>query len=291
MKSIGVVINGPAGSAGEKQVAAVRSALEKSGVRYELEVLSDGSKLEETIKRLAKKHQRIAVGGGDGTINTGAKIVVAAGKELAVLPLGTLNHFAKDVGVPLDINGMVEVAVRGSKIKVDYGTVNEELFLNNSSIGLYPMLVRRRERQEGSIGRYPAAALELWRILRRPLRQTALDLRVDGEKLQVKTPFMFIGNNDYKVDRLGFNNRSSLTGGRLSLYIYQGHSRWNLAQAFMASWFGRDASRHLLIRHAKSIDIIFKPKTTGVALDGEVKNLPSPLHYRVRAKGLTVMRP
>ena len=90
--------------------------------------------------------------GGDGTINSVASAVVGSEKSLGVLPFGTMNHFAKDLHIPLDLEGAVNTIVAGHKTKVDVGEVNGRIFLNNSSLGLYPSIVRERQKQRDSMG-------------------------------------------------------------------------------------------------------------------------------------------
>ena len=90
---------------------------------------------------------RVLVAGGDGTANAVAGALVGSAVTLGILPLGTLNHLAKDLGIPLTLEEAIDTAVHGEELLIDVGMVNGRAFLNNSSLGIYPHLVRHRDRQ------------------------------------------------------------------------------------------------------------------------------------------------
>jgi diacylglycerol kinase family enzyme len=141
-------------------------------------------------------HQPIVAGGGDGTVNAVAGSLAGTDGVLGVLPMGTLNHFAKDAGIPLDLEAAVRNLFTGQVTKVDVGEVNGRVFVNNSGVGFYPHFVRQREEQErrGHVKRV-AFVLALRALLRRYLR---LRMRVHlgrEEALEQVTPFLFVGNN------------------------------------------------------------------------------------------------
>src|SRR5262249_39207144 len=160
--------NASSGS-GEAQAQAerIRELFATAGRAAEI-TLAEGARLVETAKAAVRaRAPAIVAGGGDGTINTVASIVVGTGIPLGLLPLGTLNHFAKDLGIPLTIDEAVGVVLGGRTIEVDVGEVNGKIFLNNSSLGLYPRIVRLRERSEArGIWKWPVAAWATLRVLR-----------------------------------------------------------------------------------------------------------------------------
>src|SRR4029450_6264872 len=108
--------------------------------------------------------QLVIAGGGDGTVNTVAAALVGTEVVLGVLPLGTLNHFAKDLGLPLELGGAVQTIGAGHTVRIDVGEVNGQMFLNNSSLGLYPRIVRHRQKQTERLGRGKWPAF-LWATL------------------------------------------------------------------------------------------------------------------------------
>ena len=164
----------------------------------------------------AESHQPIVAGGGDGTVNAVAGSLAGTDGVLGVLPMGTLNHFAKDAGIPLDLEAAVRNLFTGQVTKVDVGEVNGRIFVNNSGVGFYPHFVRQREEQErrGHVKRV-AFVLALRALLRRYLR---LRMRVHlgrEEALEQVTPFLFVGNNRYQTSGLRLGTRSQLDAGRL----------------------------------------------------------------------------
>ena len=161
----------------------------------------------------------VVAGGGDGTVNLVASALIGTRKHLGVLPLGTLNHFAKDLRIPLDFEAAAQNLLSGSPLEIDVAEVNGRIFLNNSSLGLYPIIVREREKNErlGS-GKWPAFA---WAAIAALRRYPFVDVRVtvEGTQLARRTPFVFVGNNHYLMERFDIGTRERLDRGELSLYI------------------------------------------------------------------------
>ena len=231
--------------------------------------------------------------GGDGTVSTVAATLVDTGIVFGVLPLGTLNHFAKDLGIPLELDGAVAVLAHGEAAPVDVGEVNGRIFVNNSGLGLYPDIVHDRERQQKRLGRgkWPAFAWAMLAALRRyPF--LGVTLVIDGKEVLRRTPFVFIGNNEYRMEGFAIGERSGMEDGLLSLYVAQRPGRWRLLQLAIRALTGR-------LRQARDFDAILateivvqsKKKRLRVAADGEVTVMTPPLHYRVRPASLVVMRP
>jgi diacylglycerol kinase family enzyme len=247
-----------------------------------------------TAKRaLEKGAQMVAAGGGDGTINAVGSVMVGSGVPFGVLPLGTLNHFAKDLGVPLELDAAVRNLAEGVPRRVDVGEVNGRIFLNNSSLGLYPDIVRDRERQQRRLGRgkWPAA---MWATLAALRRYPFLSMRltVKGQTLARRTPFVFIGNNRYKMEGLSIGERDCLDDGLLSLYVAQHPTRLGLLRfAFDALRGKLGSERDFDVLEAAAFEIETHRQRLHVATDGEVTMMDAPLRYRVRPGALTVLVP
>jgi diacylglycerol kinase family enzyme len=236
--------------------------------------------------------EAIVAGGGDGTISSIAAVVLESGKLLGVLPFGTMNHFAKDLGIPLELAAAVETISAGHVTKVDVGEVNGHVFINNSSLGLYPSVVRAREKQqELGWGKWPAYVWAAFAVLR---RYPFLNVRigVDGEGLRSRTPFVFIGNNEYEMESLSVGTRSCLDKGELSLYMTNRTGRLGLIRlALRALLGGLHQEKDFVSLCAKEIWIETRHQHMRVALDGEVIRIAPPLHYRVRPGALPVLAP
>jgi diacylglycerol kinase family enzyme len=295
MKPVVVIVNGGAGKGHDEQTAAdLRAKLREAGLDAELVLAKDGEEMIATAKRALKSGARlVAAGGGDGTINAVASVMAGSGVHFGVLPLGTLNHFAKDLGIPLDLGEAVRNLAEGQPRDVDVGEVNERIFLNNSSLGLYPDIVRDREKQQRRLGRgkWPAA---MWATLAALRRYPFLSMRltVKGETLARRTPFVFIGNNRYTMQGLAIGERDRLDDGLLSLYVAQKPTRLGLLRfAFDALRGKLGSERDFDVLEAASFQIETHRQRLHVATDGEVTVMNPPLRYRVRPGALTVLVP
>jgi diacylglycerol kinase family enzyme len=291
MAKIGVIINKNGGSAVEPNMVEIEQILHRRGADYEIAVVA-GEEISSTARRMAGQgFEIIAAGGGDGTVNSVAAEVVSSSAALGVLPLGTLNHFARDLGISTDIKQATELLVKGQTSQLDYATVNEHLFLNNSGVGLYPHLVRRRQIDEPRMGKWPAALLSAWRLAKRPF--TCLDLQIVCGKVKrnVRTPFIFIGNNDYRIDAMGLNNRERLDEGCLVVYAHNGGNRFRLALNGLLVTAG--FSRHLdwVTLRGNTVTVTGQSASLDVTRDGEIITLSLPLEYRVHAGKLKVVAP
>jgi diacylglycerol kinase family enzyme len=295
MKPVTVIVNGGAGT-GHDEAACdkLRAQLREAGLDADLVLADGGERMIAAARRALEQGARlVAAGGGDGTINAVASVMVDSGVPFGVLPLGTLNHFAKDLGIPLALGDAVRNLATGRPRQVDVGEVNGRIFLNNSSLGLYPDIVHDREQQQRRLGRgkWPAAAWAALAALRRyPFLSMRLD--VNGERLARRTPFVFIGNNAYTMQGLAIGERARLDEGVLSLYVAQHPTRLGLLR------FAFDALRGRLgeepdfdILQAPGFDIDTPHKRLRVATDGEVTVMSPPLRYRMRPGALTVLVP
>lgn len=235
----------------------------------------------------------VAAGGGDGTINAVASVLVGTSVHYGVLPLGTLNHFAKDLKIPLDLDGAIANLAHGRPARVDVGEVNGRIFLNNSSLGLYPDIVRDRERQQRRLGRgkWPAFCLAVLGALKRyPF--LSVRLAADGEAHARRTPFVFIGNNAYQMQGLNIGERARLDEGVLSLYVAQRPTRLGLLRLAWHALTGRLAQqRDFDALAVHELDIDTRHRRLRVATDGEVTVMQAPLAYRIRPGALTVLVP
>jgi diacylglycerol kinase family enzyme len=234
----------------------------------------------------------IIAGGGDGTVSAIASIVAGTSAVLGVVPLGTLNHFARDLHIPLDPAEAAKVLVRGHVKRVDIGEVNGLRFINNSSLGLYPSIVRYREAREKTgwsrllaFGAACAVALRRYRFLR-------LHMEIDGKVYDRRSPFLLIGNNRYEVEGLRLGRRNRLDEGTLSLYLSDRTGRWGLLRVAVSALLKRLRLRHdFVVLAAQKLVVQAHRKRIQVALDGEVMKLHPPLRYSIRPGLLRVICP
>jgi len=289
-----IIINASSGTIGKVEIGdQLANLFGQGGIDARISLARSGKQLVELARRAANSDAAtIVAGGGDGTINAVASTLVDTGKTLGVLPLGTLNHFARDLGIPLDLQGAANNIIANHAVPIDVGEVNGHIFLNNSSLGLYPSLVHEREqKQRLGHGKWPAflrAALSVMRLY------PFLDVRlsVDGREIVSRTPFVFIGNNEYEMENFNIGRRARLDGGELSLYFSHRTRRlglvWLALRALMARV--RNAEEFVAMR-ATEVLIETRRARIRVATDGEVLVMQSPLRYRLRPGALNVIVP
>jgi diacylglycerol kinase family enzyme len=235
----------------------------------------------------------IVAAGGDGTVCAVAQVLAGGAVPLGILPLGTLNHFARDLGLPLDIRAAVAVIAAGRIATVDAAEVNGRVFVNNSSIGLYPNMVRDRDRQLRQSGRakWLAMALALLRVLRRPMARRLI-IECGGRVERQRTPFAFIGNNVYDTTLPTLGRRATLSAGELCLFVAKPRSHLAAVGLMLRLALGRaDQARDFESSIAKALEIDSRHRRLTIALDGEILRLRTPLRYRTRPGALRVLVP
>jgi diacylglycerol kinase family enzyme len=293
--TVPVIINAGAGNPHVANRSQTLSALFLAGgVNADIRLARTGTEIETLIRAAVAEHPRmLVVAGGDGTISTAAGALAGTEIVLGVLPFGTLNHFAKDLGIPLDLEASVQNIVENNVIAVDVGEVNGRIFINNSSLGLYPDIVRDRERQQTRLGRGKwRSFLWAWVAVLRRFPFLTVRIEVECTKRDFVTPLVFIGNNEYKMEGFEIGVRESLERGVLSVYIVKRAGRGALVRLSLAALLGRlQQARDFEALTATEFVIDTRHHHVLVAADGEVQRMKSPLHYRARPRSLRVIVP
>lgn len=291
---IEVIVNRNSGAGHEENIdQRLTQAFESAGATVRISCAGSGAEVVTLAQRAVRSDaDAIVAGGGDGTVSSIAAELVGSDKALGVLPFGTMNHFGKDLGIPLDLDGAIETIVAGHQRRVDVGEVNGHTFINNSSLGLYPSIVRERERRQRlGHGKWPAFVWAALAVLR---RYPFLDVRVgiEDRELISRTPFVFIGNNEYEMETLDVGGRVCLDRGQLSLYMTNRTGRLGLIRLALRALFGGlRQEKDFLSLCTQEIWIETRHKRLRVALDGEVTIIKPPLHYRVLPGALRVLTP
>ena len=292
-----VLLNGAAGSVAGSDLAKVRArvaaAFSTHGVSALVEDCPADAVLPAARQAAAGDTDAVVAAGGDGTVSTAAAALAGGEVPLGIVPLGTLNHFARDLGLPQDLEGAAGTVAAGRVRAVDVGEVNGRVFLNNSSIGLYPELVEGREelRQRAGLGRWTAMLYAATAVLRRfPL--LALTLQADGRSATLRTPFVFVANNAYELRLLALGRRRALDAGELSVYISSHQSRLGLLGLALRTALGLlHQDRDFRTLSLRALAIHTPRRTLRVAADGEVRRTPVPIRYCVRPGALRVLAP
>lgn len=263
------------------------------GLQAHIVVTSSADKLSPLAARAANENDhRVVAGGGDGTVNAVAGVLVGSDTALGILPMGTLNHFAKDVGIPIDLEAAVRNVFTGQVTKVDVGEVNGRVFVNNSGIGFYPHIVRQRaEQQRRGYVKWVAFVLALGSVVRRYSRLRVRLHMGEAEALARVTPFLFVGNNRYQVDGLEIGTRTNLNSGRLWVCMSSRSGRRNLICVALRALTGRVTDDELNAFEVEEIWVQTSTPRVNVSTDGEVSLMEAPLHYRIRPRALGVIVP
>jgi diacylglycerol kinase family enzyme len=290
-----IVLNDKAGAGRPgSRPEVLREAFAAAGVEAEVRSLPPEQIHRALRTAAAERPDAVIVGGGDGSVRTAASIFADTGIVLGVLPLGTLNHFAKDLGMPTGSGDAVTALAGGVLDEVDLGEVNGAVFINNCSIGSYAEAVRRRDhlRDTHGWGKGWAMARATWEVLRR-LGRLRLRIAIDGgEPRTIRTPLVGIGNNRYSGHVLNQCLRQRLDAGELWLYTVHVPRRFAVVRIFLQALTRRlDEADALDARAARQIVIESLQGPVPVAADGELLDLEFPLSLRIRPRALRVLRP
>jgi diacylglycerol kinase family enzyme len=292
-RRLAVFIN-PTSGTGSASPDDIRDAVEHAQVEARFIPMTSGGDMRQLVADLIQAgYSTIVAAGGDGTVNAVASGVIGTEAVLGILPVGTLNHLARDLGLPLDLQRATQVLAHGAVASIDVGEVNGRISLNNSSIGLYPLMVRDRERQQRELRRpkWRAAivatfvALRLYPMLR-------VSIRAEGRDFMLRTPLVFVGNNPYEFEGLRAGVRACIDRGCLCLVVTHTRRRAGLLWLALRALLGRlSQARDFDALLTTQAQVQVRRHRVHVALDGEVHRMSTPLHYRIRPAALRVLVP
>ena len=234
----------------------------------------------------------VAAAGGDGTVSAVGAAVARAGKTLAIIPTGTLNHFARDTGIPAELREAIAVIGAGRERDFDVGVVNGHIFLNNVSLGSYPRMVHERDGlEQNGRSRTVATALAISRTWWHLRKLTAM-LTIDGQPVVRRSPFIVVGNGSYRLSGLSLGRRDQIDDGRLSLYVAPSTGRIGvLSLPFRALAGTLEQYERFETFCAERITATLHRHRIETGIDGEVRVLESPLNFEVRRGALRVLVP
>lgn len=278
-------VNPGSGSDGSPTVDEIASTLGQVG--YAVERIEDPAELPDRVRAaLGRSCRSVGVAGGDGTVRCVAEVLAGTGVPLLVVPAGTRNHFAKELGIE-DLEAAASAARSGSVRKVSVGAVCGHAFVNNASIGLYPALVRRRERHERNRSKTVAGLIAAFDLARqgKPVR-----VEIDGDEMTAW--LVFLGNGRYGEGFGDLVERDSLDAGVLDLRVIRADRRFARIRVVAAVAAGRMTRSSLVFaREAAGVSIGVPGRRIDVALDGEVLSLDGPLEFSVEPSALVVLAP
>jgi diacylglycerol kinase family enzyme len=281
--------NGSAGMNG--QLARVQEVLRAEGIDATVLAVAP-EQLEQAARDAAAQRPDVVIAaGGDGTVSAVAAALAGGDVPLGVLPMGTLNHFARDAGLPLELEQAARIIAGRTVRQVDVAEVNGRIFINNSSIGLYPRIVHKRDEIRERLGRSKWAAM-LTATLAILRRYPTLDLRIQMPHACIirKAPAVFVGNNPYEMNLLNLGRRTSLDCGKLSVYLTHHTGRFGLFRLALRGLLGRlDQDKDFESALLEECVIETPKRILRVAVDGEVTVMTPPLDYKVRPGALKLI--
>jgi YegS/Rv2252/BmrU family lipid kinase len=282
-------------SSGVKLPQAELSAIEASATEQGLEVIhvTRDVDIAATIRERMRQNKSLFVAaGGDGTVNCVVQAVAHTDATMAVIPVGTFNHFARDIGIPLDWRAALDVAINGAKKQVDVARVNDRYFVNNISLGLYPEMVSRREERGRDYPRWKARFYAMYVTLQK-YPHVSLTLESEHHQEVVRTHMLLISNNTYDLSRVGIEApRTTLEEGRLSVYWLPHVPRIELMK-FIAHYFAgrvRTAPGFRSFR-TQQLKVRSSHKEIRLGVDGEVFTMQTPLVITIAPQSLLVKVP
>ena len=287
------------GAAGKQDAAAneekIRARLTPHVGAYATYAVRSGADIAGAAKRAAQDGADVVVAlGGDGTQSAVAAALAGSDTVMGVLPGGTFNYFARELGVGETLDAALDTLLSGQVQRMDVGDVNGRIFLNNASFGVYPKILERREAVYKRWGRSRVAAywsvlLTLWEM-RDPMH---LSLTLDGTKREFHTPLAFVARSAYQLENMGLEGADAVRDGQLALFLAKGHSPLHLMAAAVRLAFGKTARGQdfeLLIADEILIETRRQPRRL-LAFDGEKERAIGPFRLRVQREALSVIVP
>lgn len=292
---VAVLINPRSGTASRKSFRedSVRASFQRAGIDADVQIV-DRRYLKDTLNVAQRSGvDAIVVGGGDGTMSTAAGVLMGGNVPLGVLPMGTSNHFARDLGIPSGMDDAVGVIARRTVRRIGLGEVNGHVFVNTSVLGFYPRVVqiRRSIRNRFAIDKRIARVLAgIASVPHFPRLKVYLD--IEGETQSFVSPLVFIGTNPYRMNLFRFGAPVRGEGGELFVYIVRNRGRVGMIR-LLARGLLRDVSMVKGVEQwaAPAFKIDVEVDTVSVFTDGELFTLTPPLYYRSIPNALPVLVP
>ena len=253
-------------------------------------VLTQRGGLDEALRAAVEDAVALGIAGGDGSVNAAAGVALEAGLPLAVVPGGTLNHFAGELGID-GVEELAEAVERGHGVAITVGSSAADgdggYFLNTFALGVYPDLVREREKREAVLGKWPAMIVAMALVLRKARR---VRLEVDGQPRVLWT--LFAGNGHYHPEGFAPSWRDRLDDGSIDVRLIDGSQPLSRARLVLAVLTGRlGRSRVHEQRIVAKLPVRSAQGRLRLARDGEVEDGPGSLLLRAASRPLLVYRP
>ncbi|HVF94300.1 MAG TPA: diacylglycerol kinase family protein [Sphingomonas sp.] len=251
--------------------------------------VEDPNDLEPRVRQaLAKKPDLLILGGGDGTVSGLVDLMVGHNVILGVLPLGTANSFARTLGIPLDIEGAIEVIRNGAPRRIDLGMIDGDYFANCAAMGISPQIAETvphgLKKILGRIGYLGWAAYQFTRF-----KPFTLIVGEGADEQRMRVVEVRISNGPFHGGT-ELVDAAEVDSGEIIVQAVGGHFKRRLVKNWAASVL-RHKSRHEEVRnfHGKSLKIRTEPSLP-ISIDGEVL-AHTPVTAKIAAGVIEVMAP
>ncbi|MGH1401257.1 diacylglycerol kinase family protein [Acinetobacter sp. PK01] len=263
---------------------------------FELGEKKDFSTLMQSIIQRHQSSESIGVivaAGGDGTLNAVAKALLGSNIPLGILPLGTFNYVARVLNIPIDIMQAAEVIATGQIRSIHVAKINDQIYLNNASLGLYPLFIQRRELYNAKFGRFPLHAYTSGLdVLIRDRKELKLEVEVDGKIYPVKTPLIFFGNNQLQLAEMKLRIAKCAEQGQVAGVVVAKSDKLTLFRMLLQLIRGElEQAPDVYSFAADDVKVFSRREKLTVALDGEIVEMRPPLHITVQKNAVNIMVP
>ncbi len=283
--------------------AVIESALEARGRKGELLICGPGGLprvAREAAAQAVTRGTAVIAVGGDGSLNTVAQAAYESGCAVGVIPYGTFNYFARTHGIPTEPASAARLLLDARPMPVQVSAINDQIFLVNASLGVYPELLQDREAYKARFGRSRGVAfVAACATLLRAQRRLRLHIEMGETVRDVQTLTLFLGNNRLQLQQLGAQPPDTLAGtpghGSMAALMLRPIGTLSMIGLMLRGAMGR-------LGEAAGVDsfefhhMVVRPtlapgrRDVVVAFDGEVARMRTPVDIRVLDKPLYLLK-
>ena len=288
------VLANPGSGRASRDGSAIDKAMAVFGPDVPLRRLTEGQTFADAVKQaLADGFTTIVAAGGDGTVTGIAQALIGTDANLAILPLGTFNFVSRGLGLSEDPEAAARAILAGHPHRISVGMVNDQLFLNNVSLGLYPRILSEREAMYARYGRF--RILAYWTVLAtiiRAQRTPRMTIETEDGTRSLSTPLIFIARSAYQLERFGLSGADIISDDRFAVFVARSGTRWHLIKlAFHLARKRLVAGTDVELFSAHSLTIRTPRRRPRVAFDGEKRRMLAPLEFEIRPDALSIIVP
>ncbi|MEQ1291795.1 diacylglycerol kinase family protein [Acinetobacter johnsonii] len=273
--------------------------LSTAGFEIQSFELSECINFDQMMQDILLRHRQaenvgvVVAAGGDGTLNAVASKLMGTDIPMGILPLGTFNYVVRVLNIPLDLLDAAKAIGEGQPRSVHVAQLNQHIYLNNASLGLYPLFIQKREQFNKHFGRFPlhayTSALD---VLIRDRKELKLEVEVDGQRYLVKTPLIFFGNNQLQLAEMKLRIAEAAEAGKVAGVVVAKSDKRILFKTLWQLIKGNlDQASDVYSFAADEVIVHSKRNKLTVAVDGEIVTMTPPLKITVRKHALNIMVP